>query len=138
MMKKCNGCIEKKRCQDSFVSWICFFVGLIATVAIRMVTMLDAYQPIYGKIAWYIGVVGFFIFFVYKFKVDSSRSYIIQQAKLVEKMHGKVELIEEDYQLVSSILCSLSSKKDIVNYFFIFVTSILAFFIALYIDIFKG
>ena len=106
-------------------------------MAIRVVTVLDAYRPIYGKIAWYTGVVGFFIFFVYKFKVDSSRSRIIREAKLAEKINSKTELKEEDYQLVSSMLCSLSSKKDLANYFFIFATSILAFLIALYIDVFK-
>ncbi|MFA5089758.1 MAG: hypothetical protein WC510_01835 [Candidatus Omnitrophota bacterium] len=136
-MNKCKDCIEKRRCRDTFVSWLFFSVGLIATVAIRVVTMMDAYHPIYGKIAWYIGVVGFFVFFVYKFKVDSSRARVIRKAKLTDKIHAKTGLNEEDRRLLDSLLCSLSSKKDLVNYFFIFVTSIIAFIIALYIDVFK-
>jgi hypothetical protein len=136
MPKKCNNCSAKKHCQDSFVSWIFFLVGILATVAIRLVTVLPANHPVYGKIAWYIGVVGFFIFFVYKFKVDSARGNLIRQAKLIEKLGDKAELKDEDYQLVSSILCSLSSNKDLINYFVIFATSIVAFVIALYIDIF--
>jgi uncharacterized protein YhhL (DUF1145 family) len=137
MMKKCNNCGQKEHCRDSFITWLFFLIGLIATVAIRIVMVLDAYHPIYGKIAWYIGVAGFFIFFVYKFKVDIARSRLIQKEKLADKLHNKASLEENDYRLLSSILCSLSSRKDLINYLFIFVSSMLALLIAVYIDIFK-
>ncbi|MFA5005061.1 MAG: hypothetical protein WC561_02890 [Candidatus Omnitrophota bacterium] len=137
MMRKCNNCGQKEHCRDSFISWLFFLVGLIATVAIRIVMVLDAYHPIYGKIAWYIGVAGFFIFFVYKFKVDIARSRLIQKEQLADKLQNKASLEDKDYRLLSSILCSLSSRKDLINYLFIFVSSMLALLIAVYIDIFR-
>lgn len=134
---KCVDCGEKQRCRDSFTSWIFFLIGIIATISVRVVTILDASQPIYGKIAWYIGVAGFFIFFIYKFMIDSARSRMIRKAGISHKVHSRQELSPEDYNIIADVFCSLSSRKDIINYFFIFTTSIVAFFLALYIDLVK-
>lgn len=137
MPKTCRNCGEQKRCSDTFVSWIFFLIGLIATLAVRVVTVLDAYRPLYGKIAWYLGVAGFFIFFIYKFRVDSSRARMIRDSRIAEKAHKREPLNEDDYTFVSSVLCALSSNKDRINYFFIFATSILAIAAAIYIDVFR-
>lgn len=135
--KKCINCNELKRCKDSYASWIFFIIGLIATIAIRIVTVLMHMNPIYGKISWYIGVGGFFVFFMYKFKVTQARSKLIKQKNIVNKINQKKQLTDQDYKLISEILCSLSSKKEKINYFFIFGLSALALIIAIYIDFFK-
>jgi hypothetical protein len=135
--KKCLNCSEYKNCKDSFASWFFFIIGLIATVAIRVVTVLIDVNPIYGKIAWYVGVGGFFTFFVYKFKLSQTRSKLIGQKKLVDKISQQKQLTEEDYSLIGAILCSLSSKKEKINYFFIFGLSAIALILAIYFDLFK-
>jgi len=135
--KKCINCVEYKRCRDSFVSWIFFSIGLIATFSLRVVTVLINIDPIYGKIAWYIGVGGFFIFFLYKFRVNQERSRLITERNLVRKISGLEKLDRKDYELVEAILCALSSNKDRINYFFIFILSAVAIVVALYFDIFR-
>ena len=134
---RCIDCSEKDNCQDNYISWLFFIIGLIATVAIRAVTVLGHIDPIYGKTAWYIGVVGFLLFFIYKFRVSQARARIIAKRHLVMKVKNKQELTEEDYSLVSSILCALSSNKERINYFFIFVLSGLALILAVYFDFLK-
>ncbi|MBN2830884.1 MAG: hypothetical protein JXL82_01205 [Candidatus Omnitrophica bacterium] len=59
---KCINCLEYKRCKENRASVFFFIVGLIATIAIRVVTVLIHLNPLYGQIAWYIGVAGFLIF----------------------------------------------------------------------------
>lgn len=135
--KKCKTCVEYKRCKDSYASWIFFIIGLIATVAIRVVTVLMNMNPIYGKVAWYIGVGGFFVFFVYKFKVNQIRSKLISEKNLVDKITYREQLAEEDYGLIGAILCGLSSKKERINYFFIFGLSAVALLLATYMDFLK-
>jgi len=137
MNQKCINCIEYKRCKDSGVSLIFFFIGLIATIAIRAVTVLIHINPIYGQIAWYIGVLGFFIFFIYKFKVDSARYQLIKDNKLVDKVLRTDNIEKEDRILISSVLCALSSNKDRINYFLIFASSAVALIIAVYFDFLK-
>ena len=137
MDKKCLNCSEYKNCRDSFASWIFFLIGIVATIAIRIVTVLVHIKPIYGQIAWYVGVVGFFIFFLYKFKLERSRHKLIIKKGLMAKISQSKELSEGDRQLVSSILCSLSSNKDRINYVIIFLSSAIALIIALYFDFIK-
>ncbi|MFH1352351.1 MAG: hypothetical protein ABIH68_02110 [bacterium] len=134
----CKNCVEYKNCRDSLSSWIFFIIGLIATIAIRIVIVLIPVYPVYGKLAWYIGVGGFFLFFLYKFKVSNTRAESIKRSNLVDKIRGKKELSPEDYSLVNGILCSLSSKKERINFFFIFGLSALALIIAVYVDFLRA
>lgn len=135
--KKCINCIEYKRCKDSYLSWIFFIIGLIATVAMRAVTVLMNMHPIYGKVAWYVGVGGFFVFFIYKFKVSQARFAFISQRDLVNKINNQKNLKKEDYSLIGAILCGLSSQKERINYFFIFGLSAVALLLAIYMDFIK-
>ena len=136
-MKKCNTCGGYDNCKDSFASWIFFIIGLIATVAVRVVTVLIHVDPVYARIAWYTGIGGFFAFFVYKFKVSQARAASISKQNLMEKINGKEILKDEDYSLISAILCGLSSRKERINYLFIFALSAVALILALYIDFFR-
>ncbi len=135
--KKCIDCGEYRRCKDSWTSWVFFIIGLIATIAIRAVTVLINVNPVSGKVAWYIGVCGFFLFFMYKFRVTQARSRLINQRELVDKVASQKQLSEEDYGLISTILCSISSKKERINYIFIFTLSAVALILAAYMDFFK-
>jgi hypothetical protein len=137
MKEKCIGCGEYANCRDSFGSWIFFIIGIIATVSIRIVTVLMHTNPIYAKVAWYIGVSGFFIFFIYKFKVSQARARVIIKQNLYDKINRKQSLREEDYGLISAILCGLSSKKEMINYMFIFALSAAALLLAIYMDFLK-
>ena len=134
---KCISCSEYRNCRDSFISWIFFIIGLVATVAIRVVMLLIHINPIYAKIAWYIGVGGFFLFFVYKFKVSQLRSRTIIENNLVDKINRQEQLTKDDYNLVGAILCGLSSRKERINYIFIFALSAIAIILAIYMDFIK-
>lgn len=134
---RCVNCAEYKRCRESRVSMFFFIVGLVATIALRVVTILVHLDPLYGQIAWYIGVGGFLIFFVYKYKVDTARYKIIKDNNLMVKVLRNDALAKEDRQILNSVLCALSSNKDRINYFVIFVSSALALVIGVYFDFFR-
>ena len=132
--KKCINCGQYKSCRDTRSSWIFVVIGMVATVSIRSVTILMILNPFYGKVAWYTGVVGFFIFFIYKFRVSQSRAKLIIQKGLISKIDNKEQLARDDYDDIGGLLCSLVSKKERINYFFIFVLSALALLLAIYMD----
>lgn len=137
MDKKCRGCNEYKNCRDSYSSWVFFIIGMIATISIRAVTVLIHVKPVYGQLAWYIGVTGFLLYFIYKFRIDHFRHQLIVKRGLMEKISHGEKITAEDRRLIGSILCSLSSNKDRINYLLIFVSSALALIIALYFDFLK-
>ncbi|MFA4991020.1 MAG: hypothetical protein WC569_00365 [Candidatus Omnitrophota bacterium] len=120
------------------MSWIFFIIGLMATVSVRLVSFFMDFNVMYSKIAWYVGVVGFFIFFLYKFRVEAARARLIGRRDLAARIRDKKELDEEDYGLIGAILCGLSSNKDRINYIFIFGSSVLALLFAVYFDFFKA
>ncbi|MDD5643924.1 MAG: hypothetical protein PHO00_00545 [bacterium] len=134
MNDKCKNCSEYKRCKDSFASWIFFIIGLIATIAMRLVTVFIHLNPLYGKLAWYVGVGGFFIFFAYKFRVNKTRGELLEKNNLIEKLRNKETLSNEDSQLISSVLCGIRSAKEQINYFVIFILSAVVLAVAVYLD----
>jgi hypothetical protein len=135
--KTCLNCAQKKNCNNSFVSWMFFIIGLIATVAIRVVTVLMNIHPVYGKIAWYVGVGGFLLFFIYKFNANRGLAKLIGEEDLIKKARGQKPLSSEEYNLIAGILCSLKSEKERINYFFIFTVSAVALVLAVYFDFIK-
>jgi hypothetical protein len=103
----------------------------------RLVTVLAHINPFYGQITWHIAVCGFFIFFLYKYKVDRARSRIIEQQQLMKKVTRGGMIEESDRVIIGSILCAVSSNKDRINYSVIFTSSVIALIAALYFDFFR-
>lgn len=135
--KKCLDCDLKKQCRDSFTAWVFFIIGLVATLAIRVVTVLMAIDPLFGKLAWYLGVGGFFAFFVYKYNLNRSLARLIDKENLIERAREQKGFSGEQYELISAILCGVRSEKERINYFFIFAVSAVALLIALYFDLLR-
>jgi hypothetical protein len=133
----CNTCSEKKRCQNSKNAWVFFMIGLIGTVAIRLVAILIHYNSLYAKISWYLGVGGISLFFVYKYSLSKFRRDIIIKKDLVNKILSNDVILEEDRLVVGKILCILSSDKERLSFLFIFILSLIAVFVALYLDVLR-
>lgn len=133
----CANCGEYQRCRESAASVVFFLIGLIAIIAIRLVTILEHVHPFYGKLSWYVGVCGFIIYFAYKFKIDHSRSQLVKERGLQHKISHSESIGMEDRELIGSLLCALSSNKDRLNYFVIFFSSMIVLIIALYLDLIR-
>ena len=133
----CHDCFRLRKCKETATSWAFFFVALIATISLRVVNVVLDFSPVLAKFFWYLGVGGFFIFFLYKFKNDNMLHREIDKTNITEKLLSKAELDGHDYEILGTIMCRLSSKKDKINYFFIFFLSGIALVLAAYIDFFK-
>jgi len=130
----CIDCIRLKECREDRLSWVFFTIALIATIAIRAVNLAHFVNPWLGKAFWYLGVGGFSIYFLYKFKKDHKLHREIESSALIQKLFDKEKLTDREYYVLGTILCRLSSKKDKVNYFFIFFFSGIALILAIYFD----
>ncbi len=126
---------SKKVCRDSPVTALFFIIGLIATISIRAIGIAGIFNETFTKILWYIGVVGFFLFFVYKYKTEVARRKLIVENDIIEKIIKNSELTDENKEVLTSIMCGLTSKKDTINYFVIFFSSAISLVIALIFDL---
>jgi len=115
----CYDCVKLKKCKEKSTSWVFFFLALLATISIRFMNIALDFSVIAAKILWYTGVIGFLLFFLYKFNYDNMLQKELRKIKLTERLLGRESLSEHDYDILATILCKLSSKKDKINYFFI-------------------
>lgn len=133
----CTDCVKLQKCKEPFFSWVLFFIALVAVISIRAVNVLMDVNPVMAKIFWYTGIVGFLIFFAYKFQYDTALQKELASTRLSDKLLSKNALLEHDYHVLATIVCKLSSKKDAINYFFIFFFSGIALALAIYVDFIK-
>jgi len=52
--------------------WL-FWVGVIATIAYRIIVILNYYSQVWVEIAWYIGTIGFIWYFAHRYRVEKRR-----------------------------------------------------------------
>ena len=63
-----------------------FAVGIIATVAYRIIIILNYYSSLLVAIAWYIGTIGFIWYFAHRYRVQDDRSDLIRDRGLARKV----------------------------------------------------
>lgn len=133
--EKCKNCRMRLTCRNSALGWIFFLIGLIATVSMRVIEPLRIIDTVYAKLAWYVGVAGFFLFFLYKYKALVDRSKVIKQSRLDEKIASSSRLSQEDYKTLSEMLCSQDNWMERTNFQVIFILSAVALALALWNDL---
>ena len=112
---------------------IFFFVsGVIATIAYRITFLLD---PLWTKIIWYVGTVGFILYFGHRTNVEGKRAKLVKEYGLIDTINKSD--IEGDKKVALSYLIKTSlTSKARFNSAFIFIASILALIVSATIDIF--
>jgi len=103
-----------------------FALGIIATIAYRVIVVLNHYSPLAVQIAWYIGTIGFVWYFAHRYKVENRRDKLITDLDLVEKIRNRIPLNHEERNSLVYILKGLKTSLSKWNYVFIFVLSTLA------------
>ena len=119
---------------SNFVRSLYFWVGIIATLAYRIVIVLVHIDPIWLKVSWYIGTIGFVIYFAHRYQISELRAKLIKENMLSEKINRGDELNADDKESINYIFKTLQSSREKWNYIFIFVCSALALLVGLYLD----
>lgn len=113
-----------------------FWAGIIATLAYRIIIVLNFYSSTWVKISWYIGTVGFILYFIHRFDIAKKRSRLIVEHRLREKLNKNTldQLDNDDKQALGYILKTLVSSKERWNYYAIFILSGIALILGLLFD----
>lgn len=115
-----------------------FLVGIIATIAYRLLIILNHYSQFWVEIFWYIGTVGFIWYFAHRFNVENKRDKLIDRLNLVEKIQTGRPFNVEDKAALLYVLKSLGTSLARWNYIAIFFFSFLAMAYAFYVDLSAG
>ena len=133
-IKAADKCSLSSKCGESLSSWVFLFIGLIATIAIRLVNFILDVNLIWAKVMWYVGIAGFTIYFINQFWQYTEFQKELKKNKLMEKLTCRDKLSGREYGMIKDILCQLGSRNTAINYFFIFVTSAIALLAGIFQD----
>lgn len=110
-----------------------FAVGVLSAVAFRALLIIQHLMPTLFRPVWYGGIFGYIIFFAYRFAITRKRRQAIERFRLIEKIQANACLGDEDREVVVYLLSSLVKSRENLNYLIIFLLSILAVGIDLFL-----
>ncbi|MBI4089962.1 MAG: hypothetical protein HY421_01020 [Candidatus Kerfeldbacteria bacterium] len=110
------------------------WTGLIATIAYRAIIVVEYVEGPWVKIMWYVGTIGFILYFAHRYQVTEVRSALIRNRQLQDKIN-RSNLSTDDQQALAYILGTLRSSKERWTYVTIFVSSGLALLAGAYLDL---
>ena len=111
---------------SKFYRYSMFALGIIATIAYRIIVVLNHYSPLAVQISWYLGTIGFVWYFAHRFKIENRRDRIITDLELVKKIENNENLSEIERGSLVYVLKGLQTSLSKWNYIVIFILSSLA------------
>ena len=110
-----------------------FWSGVIATVCYRAIVILNHYSTKVSLAAWYIGTVGFIVYFWHRYIVSEKRVELIKDYDLIQAVRNS-NLSQDKIEANEYILETLKSTKEKWMYMVIFVSSVVAILLGIYLD----
>jgi hypothetical protein len=103
-----------------------FLLGLLSSVAFRGIILLQKYRPGWVRPVWYFGVIGYMVFFIYRYYISLRRKRTIAQTSVIEKIRDGATLSANEREAALYLLNSIRKSQEDWNYLAIFVLSIIA------------
>lgn len=129
-----TACMETAQTHAKPIRLLYFWTGITATLLYRAIIVLEHYTSAGVKAAWYLGTVGFIIYFSHRFRISQKRSRLILEHNLIAKVDS-LDLDDDDKAAMRYIFTTLESTKEKWNYIWIFLTSALALLAGIILDL---
>jgi len=108
--------------------------GIIATFAYRVIIVLTGVDQFWTKLAWYVGTIGFTIYFIHRYQISNKRERAVEEFRLDDKLPQIEGLSDEDKSALKYIFDSLKLSSERWIFIWIFITSGLALLSGIYLD----
>lgn len=103
-----------------------FVLGLVSAIAFRGIIIFQHLEPKWVRPVWYIGTIGYFFFFLYRYMITKKRKHAIEKYQLIEKLKANACLADEEREVMLYLLSSIRFSLEDINYALIFMLSVLA------------
>ncbi len=114
-----------------------FWSGIVATFSYRAIIIVNNYSYAWTQIFWYIGTIGFIIYFAHRYEISQKRANLIKKYQLAQKVKSLDGLSPDEKDALQYIFNTLQSSKEKWNYIFIFASSFVALILGFYLDFVK-
>ena len=102
-----------------------FILGLISALLFRSLFLFNYYYSSLSHVVWYCAVTGYLFFFGFRYYISRKRRRTIIMKNLLDKVTAS-DIAPADRDEINYILQSIIKSKEMFNYVFIFVVSIVA------------
>jgi len=126
--------MEKPKLHSNALRLLFFWSGIIATFCYRAIVVVNNYSKLWAQVFWYVGTVGFIVYFAHRYQISEKRAKLINEYNLDGKIKKLDGLTQEEKDAMEYIFNTLQSSKEKWNYIFIFVSSAIALVLGLYLD----
>ena len=103
-----------------------FILGLLSAIAFRIIIVFQHIEPTWVRPVWYAGILGYLAFFLYRYSISRKRKKAITDYDLINKLKKNECLSDQDREIVTYLLSSIQKSMEDMNYYIIFILSILA------------
>ena len=103
-----------------------FILGLLSAIAFRIIIVFQHIEPTWVRPVWYAGILGYIVFFLYRYYISRKRKKAIRDYDLINKLKTDACLSDKDREIATYLLSSIHKSMEDLNYFIIFILSILA------------
>lgn len=107
-----------------FIVYLFFIIGVISAIAFRLTIFFQRNDPVWARILWYIAVIGYVFFFLYRWWISHRRKRIVKKYRLIQKLEKFEKLEGKDREALLYIIKSIEKSKENYNYYIIFILSI--------------
>ncbi|QQG50287.1 MAG: hypothetical protein HZB70_01760 [Candidatus Berkelbacteria bacterium] len=126
--------MEAPKPHSNFVRYLFFLCGIVATLAYRSIVIISDRELV--QLTWYIGTIGFIIYFLHRYQISQTRARLIVENDLEKKIES-LDLTETDKGSLRYIFGTLRSTKEKWNSVVIFASSFVALLLGLYLDFWR-
>jgi len=112
-----------------------FWSGIIATLSYRAVIVLTYFDPLWIKVAWYIGTIGFILYFGHRYSIQKKKAELVEDLQLIKVIEDSKDISKERTEALCYLVKTSLTSKSRWNSMFIFITSIFALIVGIILDL---
>lgn len=115
-----------------FLRYFFFISGIVATIAYRIIFLLN---PFWVKVAWYVGTIGFIFYFGHRASIESKRAKLVKEYDLVNEIE-KSNVAEDKKPALAYLTETTLTSKSRYNSAFIFIVSLIVLIMGTIMDLY--
>ena len=125
-----EGISEKIHPGSKSLRYFFFLAGIAATIAYRITPFL---YPFWVKVAWYVGTIGFILYFLHRSHIETKRAALVKEHDLINVVE-KSDIQGEEKSAVSYLVQTSLTSKARYNSAFIVIVSVIALVASIVVD----
>lgn len=134
MEPKHHDIIHDTKSSPKIWRWFFFISGIVATIAYRVIFLLD---PFWVEVAWYTGTIGFILYFGHRSLIENKRANMVKDYNLIGALQKSDLPQDQKSALLYLTKTSLTSKARL-NSAFIFWISLVVFILNFATDMYHA